>query len=402
MAKKRLMLLGGIRYLLPVIEAAHRYGCWVITVDYIPDNIAHKYSDEYHDVSILDKEAVLELAQRLEIDGILSFAVDPGVVTAAYVADKMGLPFACSYESACVLQDKTRFRKFLSDNHFNTPNAKGFESVEEAVSSIDCLHWPVIVKPVDSAGSKGVTKVDYPSELTSASKIALEASHSHCFIIEDFLEKEGHSSGAECFFVNGKLQYSGFYDQYFDNAAANPFTPSAECWPSNKSECVLSEVRSELQRLGNLLHFNTGIFNVEWRVCTNGKVYLMEVSPRAGGNRLAEILNLAADVDLIDAEVRKAIGEELPSIHEPNYRGCYSIQVLHSSKDGLFEGVEIDSAFEKDFVVEKEIRVEKGDRINGFTGANSAIGTLFLKSDTLREMEETLNRIDDFVKVVVN
>ena len=82
------MLLGGIRYLLPAIEAAHKHGYHVITVDYLPDNIAHKYSDEYHNVSIIDKEAVLQLAQELQIDGILSFAVDPGVVTAAYVAEK--------------------------------------------------------------------------------------------------------------------------------------------------------------------------------------------------------------------------------------------------------------------------------------------------------------------------
>ena len=85
------MLLGGLRYLLPVIDAAHNLGCHVITCDYLPDNIAHKYSDEYHDVSILDRDAVLSLARELGIDGIMSFAVDPGVVTAAYVADKMVL-----------------------------------------------------------------------------------------------------------------------------------------------------------------------------------------------------------------------------------------------------------------------------------------------------------------------
>ena len=121
--QKKLMLLGGLRYLLPVIEAAHRHGIHVITVDYLPGNIAHRYSDEYHNVSIIDKDAVLALAQELQIDGIMSFAVDPGVVAAAYTAEKMGLPFQCSYEAACILQDKSRFRKFLADNGFNVPNA---------------------------------------------------------------------------------------------------------------------------------------------------------------------------------------------------------------------------------------------------------------------------------------
>lgn len=90
---KKLLLLGGSKYLLPAIEAAHNIegGVHVITCDYLPDNVAHKYSDEYHNVSIVDKEAVLNLARELKIDGILSFATDPGVVTAAYVAEKWDL-----------------------------------------------------------------------------------------------------------------------------------------------------------------------------------------------------------------------------------------------------------------------------------------------------------------------
>ena len=401
MSNKNLMLLGGIRYLLPVIETAHKYGYRVITVDYLPNNIAHKYSDEYHNVSILDKEAVLDLAQRLQIDGILSFAVDPGVVTAAYVAERMGLPFSCSYDSACVLQNKALFRQFLTLHHFNVPEARGYSSMDEALKDVEVFHWPIIVKPVDSAGSKGITKVDVPEELEKAILNALGESHCHSFIIEDYLEKSGFSSGSESFFVDGKLMYNGFYDQFFDANAANPYTPSAECWPADKPESVFDEVRSELQRLGDLLHFGTGLFNVEWRVCTDGKVYLMEVSPRAGGNRLAEILREAADVDLIDAEVRKAMGEKVSGIHEPKYGGCYAIQVLHASTDGCFEGLVIDSDFEKNYVLEKEVRVKKGENIASFTGANSAIGTLFLRAENRSDMNHLLNNISDFVTVMV-
>ena len=90
--QKKIMLLGGIHYLLPVIKAAHEQGYFVITADYMPDNVAHKYSDEYVNVSIVDKEAVLKVAQEKQIDGIISFVVDPGVIAAAYVQEKMGLP----------------------------------------------------------------------------------------------------------------------------------------------------------------------------------------------------------------------------------------------------------------------------------------------------------------------
>ena len=170
------MLLGGIRYLLPVIKAAHEQGYYVITADYLPNNIAHKYSDEYVNVSIVDKEAVLKVAEEKRIDGIMSFGVDPGVVSAAYVAERMGLAFQCSYESACILQDKSRFRQFLSEHGFNSPKAKGYDSIDEAVKDTDYFTWPVIVKPVDSAGSKGVTKVERKSELPSAIEKALSSS----------------------------------------------------------------------------------------------------------------------------------------------------------------------------------------------------------------------------------
>ena len=190
MKQKKLMLLGGLRYLLPIINIAHKLGYYVITCDYLPNNIAHKYSDEYINVSIIDKDAVLRIAQEKRIDGIMSFAVDPGVLTAAYVAEQMGLPFQGSYESVCILQDKSKFRKFLSDNKFNVPNAKGYTNLNDALADVDYFNWPVIVKPVDSAGSKGVSRVDTPNDLAKAIEYALSEAHNGHFIIEDFLEKE--------------------------------------------------------------------------------------------------------------------------------------------------------------------------------------------------------------------
>ena len=400
MNQKKLMLLGGISYLVPASEGAHNTGYNVITVDYLQDNIAHRYSAEYHNVSILDKEAVLSLAMELQIDGILSFAVDPGVVTAAYVAEQMGLPFACSYESACILQDKARFRQFLAAKGFNTPNAKGYSDAQEAIKDTDYFHWPVIVKPTDSAGSKGVTKVETPKDLQNAIEIARKESHNGRFIIEDFLEKEGASAGAECFFVDGELKYCAFYDQLFDNESTNKYVPSAECWPSDKPANILDAVREQLQRLSQLLRFHTGLFNVEWRVCKDGSIYLMEVSPRAGGNRLAEILNYATGIDIIDAEVSKALGMPLKDIHDAQYDGYYAIIVLHSKKDGVFKGVEVECPH-NGTVLEKELRVNVGDRVERFSGANNAIGTLFLRFEYCDAMEEALLYPSDWINVIV-
>lgn len=398
--KKKLILLGGLRYLLPVIEAAHRHGIHVITVDYLPGNIAHKYSDEYHNVSIIDKEAVLALARELQIDGIMSFAVDPGVVAAAYTAEQMGLPFQCSYEAACILQDKSRFRQFLADNGFNVPNARGYNEADDALKDIDYFNWPVIVKPVDSAGSKGVTRVDDPADLPAAIAHALDCSPSRHYIIEDFLEKAGPSMGDECFVVDGKLLYNAFYDQFFDNEAVNPYAPSGEFWPSAMSQEHEQEFKRDLQRLFDLLHITTGMFNVECRVCTDGKAYLMEVSPRAGGNRLAEILNYAADVDIIDAEVCASVGLPLPDVHEPNYNGYYAINVLHSERDGVFKQLSIDPDFEREHLVERDLWVKPGDKVAAFTGANQSLGTIFLRFDTREALNRFVSAPNTYISIV--
>ena len=396
--QKKLMLLGGIRYLLPVIGTAHEMGYYVITADYLPNNVAHKYSDAYVNVSIIDKEAVLKAAQEKQIDGIMSFGVDPGVVSAAYVAEHMGLPFQCSYEAACILQDKSRFRRFLAEHGFNCPKAKGYDDIEDALKDIDCFTWPVIVKPVDSAGSKGVTKVFRKEDLKQACEWALKSSINKHVIIEDFLVAEGRPSGSESFFVDGELKYNAFYDQLFELNSSNPFVPMVEQWPSAKDESVLDDVRQQLQSLGSLLGFGTGIFNVEWRI-SGGKVYLMEVSPRAGGNRLAEILNYATDVDIIKAETLKSVGMGCGDVHEPNYNGHYAIYNLHSNRHGRFEKLVIDPDFENEYVFEKEVRVEKGNVVEPFAGANTSLGTLFLRADTREELDVVLSRINDWVSI---
>lgn len=400
--QKKLMLLGGIRYLLPAIEAAHKHCIHVVTVDYLPDNIAHKYSDEYHNVSILDKEAVLKLAQELKIDGILSYAVDPGVVAAAYVAEQMGLPFTCSYEAACILQDKSRFRRFLSEHGFNVPNAKGYNNSEDARKDVDYFNWPVIVKPVDSAGSKGVSRVDDPKDLQKAIAHALDSSHNGHFIIEDFLELDGYQSSADCFSIDGKLVYADYSDQLFDHKAANPYTPALEIWPSTMQQKHQDHLTNELQRLLTLLHCGTGLYNVESRLCKNGKPYIMEVSPRAGGNRIAELQRIGTGIDLIEAEVLKAVDEPLLNeIAMPKYDGCFVNDIVHSLHAGIYQGIEYDEQFKNEHVISEAVYPAIGDHVEAFHGANNAIGSIFLKFTDRQQCEQKLPNLSHYIKVNV-
>lgn len=400
MKQKKLMLLGGIRYLLPVIKAAHEQGYYVITADYLPDNIAHKYSDEYVNVSIVDKEAVLKVAQEKQIDGIMSFGVDPGVVAASYVQNKMGLPSFGPFESVEILQNKDKFRAFLTENGFNVPWAFGFADKDEAWLSRDKFSYPLIVKPTDSAGSKGCTRVDSEEELMSAIEYAFKYTIGGHIIIEEFLEKKGCSSDTDSYAQDGKLKFVSFSAQRFDAKATNPYTPAAYSWPSTFTKEEEEYLTKEIQRLIMLLGMKTSVFNIETRVSPNNKPYIMELTPRGGGNRLCEMLRYATGVDMITAITRAMVGDEPDAIEQKPYNGHWAEVILHAEKDGEFVGLQIDSSLSAE-IVEEDLWVKPGDFVHGFEAANDAIGTLVLRFENAEDLEKAIADQAAWLKVVV-
>lgn len=400
---KKLMLLGGSRYALPVIETAHKLGLYVITCDYLPDNIAHKYSDQYCNVSIIDKDAVLKVAQELQIDGIMSFACDPGVVIAAYVAEKMGLPFQCSYKSAEILQDKGKFRRFLIENGFNCPNAKRYTDINEPFNDIKYFNWPVIVKPVDSAGSKGVTRVETPDELKQAIEYALSYSHNGVFIIEDFLTFKGYHSSADPFVVDGKLTFVTYSDQLFDKEADNPYTPAQIIWPTSMEQIHQDYLTEEIQRLVDLLHLDTGIYNIETCVGNNDKPYIMEVSPRGGGCKIAEIQELAFNNKFIENEIRKSVNLPLLEMQQSDCNGYWCEFVIHAKpgQSGVFKKLVIDPSIKEKYVKVIDMTAQEGYEVQPFTGANMSLGDMFLRFESREELDRVMSKSNEWLDIIL-
>ncbi|MGL5261831.1 MAG: ATP-grasp domain-containing protein, partial [Bacteroides sp.] len=358
----------------------------------------HQYADESYNISILDKEAVLELASKLGIDGIMSFAVDPGVLTAAYVAEKLNLPFAGSYESVRILQNKDLFRAFLTKYGFEVPASGGYTSLKEALAEIDKFSFPVIVKPVDSAGSKGVNRVDQLEQLACAVEEAISLSFSKRFIIEDYIEQKGYSSDSDCFSLDGKLVFCSFSDQMFEDNAANPYTPAAYVWPNTMSPIEKKDLEEELQRLFVLLDLKSSIYNIETRVGINGVPYIMEVSPRGGGNRISEILTKATGVNLIRSAIQAAVGEPVNFPEHFEYDGVWAELILYSQQEGIFRGLDIDKSIQA-YLVEQDLWVEPGTKVYPFTGANASLGTLIFKFKSRQELELHWKEIRNHISI---
>ena len=217
-SKKTIMLWGGSAQQIIAIETAKRLGYRTILCDFLPDNPGQHYVDTFYLVSTTDREAVLEVARKEQIHGILAYASDPAAPTAAFVAEKMGLP-GSPYASVELLCNKDQFRKFLADNHFCTPKAKGYRSVDEAMTDIasDVFTMPVIVKPVDSSGSKGVGRIDTLAQAQVALDYAMSFSRDKRIIVEEYVEMFGYQIAGDGLSIDGELVFRYFANDHFSH-----------------------------------------------------------------------------------------------------------------------------------------------------------------------------------------
>ena len=398
---KKILMLGGSLYQTYAIKEAVRLGYHVITCDYLPDNPGHKYSHEYYNVSTTDKEAVLELAERLGVDGVVAYASDPAAPTAAYVCEKLGLPTS-PYRSVEILSNKDLFRDFLQKNGFSSPKAKGFTSYEEALSCIDDFRMPVMVKPVDSSGSKGINKMTDKSQLEEFVQDALKYSRAKRFLIEEFIVKKGHQISGDAFSVDGKLVFHCLGNEFYDSACAKDFAPLGECWPFQMDRSYIDDLVQQLQRLISLLGMKSNAYNVEAIVGQDDQVYILELGARSGGSLIPQVVKYATGVDMVTYVIKAAMGEDCSDLKQVEPEGYWSNYMGHSDKTGSFRSIEFDDEFKKNHLVEWVSDIKPGDEVHEFRDAQDCIGELILKYDDMEQMFDVISNIGNYMKVIVD
>ena len=394
---KKLLILGGDSALIPIIKAAKAKGIYVITCDYLPNNIAHSYSDAYINHSTTDKEEILADAQKLGIDGILTFT-DSGVYSAAYVAEKMGFPSPGPLPAIEILQNKDKFREFLLKERLNVPKFKEFfdkNSYEKEVSSFEL---PIIVKPIDSAGSKGVTKVERAEEADSAYDNAVKFSNRNGVIVEEFIEPDGPQIHGDCYAKNGKLSFICLGDHHFDSSINN-LVPISTTWPSIHSKEHIEAVTNQISKVIERVGFIQGGINIEARISKkDGKAYLIDVGARNGGNFTPIVIHYASGFDLVDSAINYSLN--LPSQTYPlSNNGFYAYMVIHAKNDGVLENITISDELSS-HIVERYDYYKYGDKVRSFRGANAAVGILIVKFSSKEEMWDFVENMDLHIVVV--
>lgn len=395
---KKLLLLGGDTALIPIIKAAKQKGVYVVTCDYLPDNVAHKYSDHYINHSTTDKEDILRDAIELGIDGVLTFT-DSGVYSAAYVAEKMGLPSPGPLRSIEILQNKDKFRAFLRAEELNAPKFKEYLTKESYLREKESLTLPVIVKPIDSAGSKGVTIIRSIEDFEAAYETAVQFSNRGGVIVEDYIEPIGAQIHGDCYVKNGELEFIYLGDHHFDNTINN-LVPISTTWPSAHSEEHINAVKEQISEVIKRCGFKQGSINIEARISKkDGKAYLIDVGARNGGNFTPIVIQYASGFDFVDSSINYALG--LPqSQYKVENKGFFAYMVIHAKKDGLFEHVEISDCL-KPHIIEQYMYYKKGEKVRTFKGANAAIGIVIVQFSSNEEMWNFVDNMDSHIVVEV-
>lgn len=395
--RKKILFLGAAPTQIPPIQYAREQGHYVITCDYLPDNPGHKLANEWHNVSTIDEDAVLALAQRLNIDGIVAYASDPAAPTAAYVAERMRLP-GNPYRSVLTLARKDLFRAFLQEHGFNVPRSHSLRDREQARAWLAEIGVPAFIKPVDSSGSKGVTKLINTADFDLAFDHALTYSRGKMVIIEQAIERVGYQVDSDIFFYTGKPAFWIWGDQHQDKHC-HLFAPIGISFPSSLEHELQIRALETVSSIITKLNFISGAFNIEFIVDKNKEVWVIEIGPRNGGNLIPQVIRYATGVDLIKYTVDTALGLPCPPITASHAKGFWSSYLIHSLENGTFKSLWLSDRV-KSKIIEQDLYVQPGDPVRKYLGSNDTLGTMILKFDSRGEMLEMVDNMENDIRVI--
>lgn len=395
MRKKKILFLGGAYSQLPAIQYAKSKGLYVITADYLPENPGHRISDEYHNISTIDKDKILELALRLNINAISAYASDPAALIAAFVSDKMGL-VGGSYNAVSVLSEKTLFRKFLHDNNLLCPWFLAGTTLEELLPDYNGTR--AVLKPIDSSGSKGVAFIENRDELIHKFNFSKSFSPSGKVILEQFIERKGPQIHGEGFVINGQLVFLLLGDQIF--STENNLAPYSTTLPSYFHQDIMSEVDSLVEKIIQKVGFKSGGINVEVIRDPNDNIYVLEIGARNGGNFMPQLEYHATGFDLVKANVDILLREPVAINYHIPVEKYFTQVILHAKKAGHYEEINIPQEF-LPLVCEKNILLEKGQLVDIYKNSGDVIGVLIIESPskkTYQSLQQYLT-LNDWVNV---
>jgi biotin carboxylase len=386
--KKKLLILNGSHSEIPLIKSAKSLGFYVITTGNNPKLIGHQYSDERCFADFSDPDAVLEIAEKSNVDAVCSCSNDFGIISASYISEKMNLSGHDSYETTKILHLKDLFKKFSIENDIPTPYAESFDDLDKAFYSVKWRTFPLIVKPIDMSGGKGVSLVSSNQELLTAIKISFSLSHSKRIVIEDFIEGSQHSFST--FILKGRVV---FYFSDNEYSYPNPYLVSTSAAPAVNVNEVAGDLIQTIEKIAKVLSLKDGIFHIQY-LYSNKKAYILEITRRCSGDLYPYPVDYSTGLDWAGWIVKAEAGMDCSDFPEVSQKGYCGRHCIMSSRDGIIKKIVIDKQIEGN-IYGKLIWSREGDRINNYLADRT--GIVLLKYDSMDEMLDKTERINKLI-----
>ena len=389
---KKVLIIGAGFLQSFVIKKAKDMGYETLAVDVDSNAIGFGFADKHEVIDIVDEKACLAYAQKENIDGVLTAATDHGVLTASYVAQQLGLN-ALNYEVAKLIKNKYRVRKCLYENHVDDAEQAFEVDAETNIEELSRhLSFPVIVKPCDGSGSRGASRVNKISDLESACEYAMKSSITQKAEIETFIE--GTEYGVETLVVDGEphvfavmrkwMTDPPFYAE-LGHAIPNDLTSEIE---GKTISCVKAAIKA--------LGVNTGPVNMDLIITKDGRVYIIDIGARMGGNMIGPcVIPYGTGIDYMADMLRNAVGDGVELEEKPH--GAVATRLL-AFCDGTIKHLPDIKAIEKQFDVEIYHHMTKGMHVNEYHTNLDGCGYIVAKGANVDQCLDKAEKALHFLK----
>jgi len=390
--QKKLLLLGGGHAEIPLIKAAQELGWYVITTGNAREGLGHPYADKNVFADFSDKEAMLTLARSENVQAVCSGCNDFALLSTVYVCEKLGLPGHDSYATSLEIHHKDRYRALATRLGIPTPRAIVVRSASDFDSAIAQLTFPIIVKPVDLTGGKGIHRAANIEEACAAYKDASCRTRQDHIVVEEFVQGTNH--GFSAMLVNGKVAFA-FADneQYY----LNKYMVSGANTPSTTSAAGLAKLRDYSERIARELHLVDGILHIQYIEKADGTPVIIEICRRPPGDLYIKFVKYATGIDYPKFIVMAETGMDISGIADVSTQGFWLRHCIMADQEGIVRDVTFAPEIQKN-IVEKFLWYKPGESISDKLLYKA--GIVFFKFDTLAEMQNKTSRMVDLVKII--
>ena len=329
--------------------------------------VGKECADYFYPISIIEKEKILKECQKIKIDGICSIASDLAVLTVDYIAEKMGLN-ANSVHCSHIATNKFAMRNAFKSN--GDPIPKYAEVELGKTYDISDFKYPLIVKPTDRSGSRGITKITEESQLVDAIKDACAESFEHKAMIEEFVEGKEYS--VECISFHGKHVLLAVTEKL--TTGAPHFIETGHNQPALISQEVLNQIKSIIYHALDSLNITEGASHSEIKIDKKGLIKIIEIGSRMGGDCIgSDLVRISTGYDFTKMVIDVALGKEpeFKKIAEPE-KAC--VRFLFSEDDVM----ECETMLQKGWTLERKY-IEKAFDDHMITDSSSRYGYYIMK-----------------------